>query len=335
MQCGSCTAVCDLSPDENPFPRKEMIWAGWGLKDRLMADEDIWLCHQCGDCSATCPRDVRPADVMASARNYAYQHFARPRFLGRWLQSPKYLPLLMLMPAVIIAGIIALAGTLKIPEGAVDYSHFFPHAWLNGSFSVLVLILVILMVGSVRKFYAGLRVAGSGFRVEKKKVIRRIWEIATQKDFQSCTTNRFRYVGHYMVFGGFVMLLVVTLFAILATIFFEYPMPFFHPVKIAGNLAGLSLAIGIIFLAINRFKNPSGSKAGQYTDWFFLINLFLLAISGGIVELARFMDWSPWAYYLYFMHLVLVWLVILYLPYTKFAHVIYRTIAMLSCRGKS
>ena len=239
------------------------------------------------------------------------------------------------MPAVIIAGIIALAGTLKIPEGAVDYSHFFPHAWLNGSFSVLVLILVILMVGSVRKFYAGLRVAGSGFRVEKKKVVRRIWEIATQKDFRSCTTNRYRYIGHYMVFGGFVMLLVVTLFAILATIFFEYPMPFFHPVKIAGNLAGLSLAIGIIFLAINRFKNPSGSKAGQYTDWFFLINLFLLAISGGIVELARFMDWSPWAYYLYFMHLVLVWLVILYLPYTKFAHVIYRTIAMLSCRGKS
>ena len=337
MQCGTCTAVCDLSPEINPFPRKEMIWASWGMSGRLMADEDIWLCHNCGDCTVSCPRDVRPADVMASVRNYAYRYFARPRFLARWLQSPKYLPLLILFPALIIAGITAMAGTLAIPEGPVDYSAFFPHGWINGSFSALVLILVILMLSSVRKFYSGLRAQGSGLAEGSRPRaqgsgrgwMNRVAEIMIQKDFKSCKTNRYRYIGHYMVFGGFVMLLVVTLYAILATIFFEYPMPFLHPVKILGNLAGLSLAIGIVLLAINRIKNPSGSKAGQYTDWFFLVNMFLLAISGGVVELARFMDWVPWAYYLYFVHLVLVWLVILYLPYTKFAHVIYRTIVML------
>jgi len=329
MQCGTCTAVCDLSPEINPFPRKEMIWASWGMSNRLLADEDIWLCHNCGDCTISCPRDVRPADVMASVRNYAYRHFARPRFLARWLQSPRYLPLLILFPALIIAGIIALAGTLKIPDGHVNYSHFFPHGWLNGSFSILVVILIMAMVSSVRKFNKGLRVAGCELRGEKKGFVKSVWEIMVQKDFRSCKANRYRYIGHYMVFGGFVMLLVVTLFAILATIFFEYPMPFFHPVKILGNLAGLSLAIGIVLLAVNRIKNPSESKAGQYTDWFFLVSLFLLAVSGGVVELARFMDWVPWAYYLYFIHLVLVWLVVLYLPYTKFAHVIFRTLAML------
>lgn len=343
MQCGTCTAVCDLSPEENPFPRKEMIWASWGMSDRLMADEDIWLCHQCGDCSTSCPRDVRPADVMASTRNYAYRYFARPRFLGKWLQSPKYLPFLILIPVLIIAGIIALAGTLKIPEGPVDYSHFFPHGWLNGSFSVLVVILVVLMIGSVRRFYSGLKANGTRLKEGSRHkaqgsrkalgssggFLKRIADIMFHRDFRSCTVNKFRYVGHFMVFGGFVMLLVVTLFAILATVFFEYPMPFLHPVKILGNIAGLSLATGIVLMAVNRLKNPSGSKAGQYTDWFFLVNMFLLAISGGIVELARFMDWVPWAYYLYFVHLVLVWLVIIYLPYTKFAHVIYRTIAML------
>lgn len=230
---------------------------------------------------------------------------------------------------MIIAGIIALAGTLKIPEGPVDYSHFFPHGWLNGSFSLLVLILVVMMVGSVRKFISGLKANGKRQKEGQKSKIKEIWKIIVQKDFRSCTINKYRYVGHFMVFGGFVMLLAVTLFAILATIFFEYPMPFLHPVKIVGNIAGLCLAIGIVLLAINRFRNPSGSKAGQYADWFFLVNMFLLAISGGLVELARFMEWVPWAYYLYFFHLVLVWLVILYLPYTKFAHVIYRTLAML------
>ena len=38
------------------------------------------------------------------------------------------------------------AGTLKIPEGDVIYSKFFPHSYLNTSFMLLVLLVVIFNI---------------------------------------------------------------------------------------------------------------------------------------------------------------------------------------------
>ena len=43
FQCGTCAATCGLSPDTHPFPRKEMAWAAWGMRDRLLRDPDVWL----------------------------------------------------------------------------------------------------------------------------------------------------------------------------------------------------------------------------------------------------------------------------------------------------
>ena len=37
-QCATCSSVCQLAPTEAPFPRRQMLYAQWGLADKLAAD---------------------------------------------------------------------------------------------------------------------------------------------------------------------------------------------------------------------------------------------------------------------------------------------------------
>ena len=55
LQCGACTATCDLAGDEGLFPRRQVTFARLGLQDRLLADPDIWHCYGCSECSSRCP----------------------------------------------------------------------------------------------------------------------------------------------------------------------------------------------------------------------------------------------------------------------------------------
>ena len=90
-QCATCSVACELSGEESPFPRKQMLAAQWGLKDRLVSDPAVWLCHNCGECTERCPRGARPSDVLGAVRREVIRQFAFPRFLGSLVASPKAL----------------------------------------------------------------------------------------------------------------------------------------------------------------------------------------------------------------------------------------------------
>ena len=337
MQCGACTASCALSADQDVFPRRQMILAAWGMKERLMADPWIWACHQCGDCSVTCPRDVRPGDIVTALRQAQYRHYSRPRFLARWMQDPVYLPLLIAFPMIIITVILFLAGSNMLPEGPVDYSAYFPHGWLNGSFLFLFFLGVAGLVAGVRSYWKNMVMThggggGPGRKVKFRDFWDVIWTLLRHKDFRGCTENRGRSWSHLLVFYGFILLLFVTVFAIFSTVFWDYPLGFFNPIKVAGNVGGLMLFTGTSLMIISRLRKPIELRSG-YSDWLFLVSFWLLTVSGIVVEAARFMNWGA-AYHLYFFHLVMVWMIILYLPYTKFAHILFRTVALTFIKGK-
>ncbi|MBN1185631.1 MAG: quinone-interacting membrane-bound oxidoreductase complex subunit QmoC [Bacteroidales bacterium] len=332
MQCGTCSVVCKLSPEDRPFPRKEMILAGWGMKDKLIGNPDVWLCHQCGECSTYCPRGVKPSDVLSSIRKFTYKHYARPKFLVKILASPKWIPVVTLVPLFIIVAIIYFAGTLRIPDGYVNYSEFFPHAWLNSTFTCLFFLSCGTFIGSIRRFWKDMKInypANGKQQGWFRSLFQAINEILSHRNFSKCKDKKFTVSSHFLVFWGFVMLLIVTLFAILSVIMGTYPMPITSPVKIAGNVAALMLTIGLISMIYKRIKKKDAVSHSTYFDWVFLVSIFILTISGVVVEMARFLDWGAAAYYIYLFHLLFVWLIIIYLPYTKFAHIVYRTTAVM------
>jgi len=334
MQCGNCSAVCSLAPAERPFPRKEMIWSGWGLKDKLMGNVDIWLCHQCGDCSTFCPRDVKPANVISAIRQTSYQHYARPRFLGKLVSNPAWLPLAIAIPVLVIIAILSLAGTFKIPQGPVDYSAFFPHGLLNGTFSAITLFFYLLASFGIGRFWKDMKRQTPPGETGRKRlpVFRVLREILSHSNFSGCGSRKPGMIAHILLFFGFTLLILVTLYAIWATVSHNYPLPFSNPFKILGNLASVMIFSGLGIMTWQRLFNKSVFGKSAYTDWLLLAAIALLTLSGTLVQLARFGDWSI-AYHLYFFHLVAVWFVIMYMPFTKLGHIFYRTTALLYARS--
>ena len=334
MQCGTCSAVCSLAPADRPFPRKEMIWAAWGMKERLVGNVDIWLCHQCGDCSSYCPRDVQPAGVIAAVRQKTYEHYIRPGFLGKMVSRPVLLPVALAIPVVVISAILILAGTFRIPEGPVDYSAFFPHAWLNSTFSAITLFFYLLAAWGIGSFWKDMKritPPAEGKRA-KVPVFKVIGEILSHSNFSGCGSQQVRRWAHMLVFFGFGLLILVTLYAIWASLTHNYPLEFLNPFKIAGNVASLMIYTGLGIMIFHRLVNRKVFGKSSYSDWLLLVAIAILTMSGTLVEMARFGNWGI-AYHLYFFHLVAVWFVIMYLPFTKLGHIFYRTAALLYARS--
>ncbi len=354
-QCATCSVVCNLSPNDHPFPRKEMILASWGQKEKLMKDPDIWMCFQCNDCSIHCPRGARPGDILASIRAYIYKSFAFPAFMGKALASPKALPVLLLVPTLILLGcILAFAptspegGYLFLQQNEVDFNIFLPHSAVDALFVLgNILIFIFAAVGFIR-FWKGLQVPGQ----EKKlsfitALLLTIKDIISHKQFHQCQTNKHRYIGHLLLFYGFIGAMATT-GAVLVFIFiphylsllgleelspyFTLPLDLPNPVKFIGMFSGLALMAGSILLVVRRLTHRDIVGASGYTDQLFLYIMFFVGLTGMLSWLTRLTGIPMLAYVNYFIHLVVVFFLLWYMPYSKFAHMIYRTLALVHCR---
>ena len=265
-QCATCSVACPISPDNKPFPRKEMIAASWGLKDRLVGNHDIWLCHNCGDCSTLCPRDAKPGDVLAAIRQYAITDYAAPKALGKMVNDPSKLPVLLGIPTVLFIVVGLLTGLLDFSPGGdeVVQWHFFS-TWLVDMFFVpLALWVIVSFALALKRFLGDIHASAlETGKTDKAKIepvgfvlalIRVIPTILTHRKFTECSENNSRSTPHLMVLFSFIALLIVTTYAFITLygLGIHSPHSQLNPIKWLANAGGIALIVGSLLLIKER-----------------------------------------------------------------------------------
>ena len=351
-QCATCSVVCPLSPDDKPFPRKEMVMAQWGLKDELVKSADIWLCHNCNDCSKYCPRGAKPGDVLSILRKSVIQENAFPKFMGKIAGDPKNIWQALAIPVVFFLIVLGVTGHLYIPEGEVVFSKFFPVHYIDQIFVPLSGLAVLMFAISITRFWKNL---GESSQMKPKagflpSFIETLKEIMTHSKFKKCDENQDRSIAHMLVFYGFIGLFITTLCAILFLYGFKWESP--YPVddpdilalfggsetmvwivkaafKLLANVSSVALLVGGSLVIANRLKERGVETVTSSFDWVFAGVVLLVGATGMLSQMFRVMNFPPViAYLTYFLHLVFVFYIIIYVPYSKLAHFVYRTVAI-------
>jgi len=344
-QCSTCTVACPLTPDESPFPRKEMLWAQWGMKEKLVRDMDLWLCHSCNDCSDLCPRGAKPGEVMSTLRNKTIEHFSYPNSIARAAKTIKGNIILFLVPMIIIAIAIIIQNLGNSFEflnlKPIVYANMLSVTFIDFIFLPATFFAIFNSYKTMKNFLKGLKEQhpptekGETLLVAIKGTIK---DVLSHIEFKKCGAKKSRNIWHKLMMYGFLGLFATTNAVMILHYLKEFgfdvqstPLPFLHPVKILGNVSAIAAFLGIYFIVRDRIKNSSTTILSLF-DWMFLGNMLLTVVTGILCQAFRVADHANLAFLTYYIHLVMVFYMIAYAPQTKFGHILFRPVAMIYSR---
>jgi quinone-modifying oxidoreductase subunit QmoC len=284
---------------------------------------------------------------MAALRRECVIHYATPSAFGRWANRPASLLWMVLVAAALIAVAAGLwhasglaAAELSFPgTGQRTVFPFWtrlPHGLLGAIFASMLVLDVAILARGARKFWRNVNAAhprtsppqpAASLRATFRRIL---WH----EDFDRCTSDRSRRTHHLLVIYGMLALWLTSLWVVTArwNPLLEglvYPLGLWNPWKLMANLGGLAVTAGVVLMLAERWKQPGDAGATTYSDLALLGSLLLIALTGFATELLHFLRMEPLRYAAYSVHLLAVFLLLWMLPYSKLAHVVYRTLALV------
>jgi nitrate reductase gamma subunit/ferredoxin len=353
FNCGNCTAVCPLSMENVAFPRRLIRYAQLGLADHVAASRELWLCHYCAECSVTCPRQAAPGQFVAAARRFATARFDPTTFTRRLYRSSAFawsalVILFVVMLAVLLAASPGLPSGRTTSASLLTFVPFDVIHWLG--LGVIVLMVLAAAATLVNMFWMMSRSpvpGGVGLPQVKperfplaaalRALGTTIADVVGQKSYRDCDAEKAqarplllrRWFVHLCIMWGMVGLALATLLDYL----FKTPgsyVPIYYPFRLLGIIAGLVLFYGLTVTIVRRLRKPDDYYAETVlSDWVLLGFLWLITVGGFILDAAEYAPiGGVWVDVVFLTHVALGMELILLLPFTKFAHIIYRPAAM-------
>lgn len=302
------------------------------------------LCHDCRDCYFACPFTaphefgINPPKLFGGLREELYRKYAWPRGLAMAIGSKKLSFWLVSIIALVLLlitvfGISGLSVFWKTHIGTGAFYKVTSELLLEVIFGLLGLWFVAGWIASAVRFWLDIKSSSS------QKVI--VQDISSAVLYAA----KLRYLGresadeelagsrkwfHHFVFYGFLLdFASTTLGAVYSHLLhIQAPYPVYNPVVILGILGGLGIIIGVSgLLYVKLQSNPVASdESTKKSGDAFSISLLAIAVTGMLVLLFR--D-TPAMGVLLIVHLSTVASLFFTAPYSKFAHFIYRFMALV------
>ena len=340
FNCGSCTIDCDLATDSASFPRRTMQSVALGLKDSVRQSLDPWLCHDCGDCSVTCPREAKPQESMKTLRRYLMAQYDWTGLSRRICRSPAWEISALSSVAVLMLAIIIFyhlyVERLEISvfrSTAMGLEHMFNRI---AYFTVAVFLIPAFFIAShaARMLSLTMRRGPHAaiplkFYLAEAKTM--FLQMVTHKQILKCpaTIQKRRWIMHWLLAFGCCLMFVVKFF-FLKWFQTDKIYPVYNPQRWLGYMGAAFLLLGSLDILIERARKsePVYGQSGL-REAMLPVLLLLTALSGMAVHVLRYVGLGLGAHYAYAVHLMIVVpMLLVEVPFGGSSHMMYRPLAL-------
>jgi quinone-modifying oxidoreductase subunit QmoC len=315
--CGTCTAVCSLSTENDSFPREMIRFSVLGLEDEIKSSLKPWLCYYCGQCTTYCPQTANPGELMMSLRRWLTSKYDWTGFSGLLYKS---LPLSIAAMIITAVGVILFAVLRNFEKESIMHTgHVFEMV------AIISVFTLILIPNLARMWWY--TILKPKVRVPLVTYIKGFWDLIvhmfTQKRSLDCDDNKFRWFEHLILVIGYLALLFTTV----VLDWFSNDSLF---VILLGYVVSAVIFIVTIDFVYDRIKKKKElSKFSQPSDWMFVVWLALMGFSAFAVRLFIDLGLLERNLWLYLFHMIILvqWALII-VPFGKWTHFLYRSFAM-------